>query len=314
MLEKVFWLGCNSSIEELLQFMDFRKWDQLDHDCLVNIFAKVGRGDTESFMESMLMDVPFVCKSWHKASLDPKCWERLIFPIISTSLYNTDVETEDWTCDPFLKRFVSEYRINKSFSITAFIKFMVNRSKGCATEIRLPVCASEEALKHVAASCPRLKNLSLPADVVYYKSRMIPDMIGKWKDLENLLMGSCYHDMEKIISQIGLHCKNFYFLCIPDCLVCEDAASAIAKLPNLKHIFMQNTKIERDNFVKLLKGCKNLVSLDARKCLGFDAGDKEISELASHISDFKCQGSRVFDRHSEEGKYVWFHDFVYDGY
>ncbi|KAL6218545.1 hypothetical protein ACLB2K_011755 [Fragaria x ananassa] len=228
-------------------------------------------------------------------------------------LYNTDVETEDWTCDPFLKRFLSEYRINKNFSITAFIKFVVNRSKGCATEIRLPVCVSEEALKHVAASCPRLKTLTLPSDVVYYKSRMIPDMIGKWKDLEYLLMGSCYHDMEKIISQIGLNCKNFCYLDIRDCLVTKDAALAIAKLPNLKHIVMVNIKIERVNFVRLLKGCKNLISLDARNCLGFDAGDREISKLASHISDFKCHGSRVFDRHTKEGKYIWFHDFVYDG-
>ncbi|KAL6213623.1 hypothetical protein ACLB2K_013070 [Fragaria x ananassa] len=309
MLEKAFWTGCNSSIEELLQFMDQPKWDKLDHDCLVHIFGKVGRG----FMESLLMDIPFVCKSWHKASLDPKCLESLIFPIIVTNVYNTDVETEDWTCDPFLKRFLTEFRINKNFSITAFIKFMVNRSKGCATEIRLPVCTSEEALKHVAASCPRLKTLTLPADVVYYKSRMIPDMIGKWKDLEYLLMGSCYHDMEKIISQIGLHCKNFYYLDIRDCLVTKDAALAIAKLPNLKHIVMVNTKIERVNFVRLLKGCKNLVSLDARNCLGFDAGDREISKLASRISDFKCHGSRVFDRHTKEGKYIWFHDFVYDG-
>lgn len=126
-----------------------RRWDQLDFACLVNIFGKVGRGG----MESLLLDVPFVCKSWHKASLDPNCWESLIFPIIFTSFYDSKVETEDWTSDPFLKRFVREYRINKRrFSITSFMKFMVNRSKGCATEIRLPVCASEAALKHVADS------------------------------------------------------------------------------------------------------------------------------------------------------------------
>lgn len=309
MLETVFWTGCHSSIEELLQFMGYRRWDQLDFDCLVNIFGKVGRAG----MESLLLDVPFVCKSWHKASLDPKCWESLIFPIISTNPCDTEVETEDWTFDPFLKRFVREYRIHKRrFSITAFIKFMVNRSKGCATQIRLPVCTSEAALKHVADTCPRLKNLSLPSDVVYYKSRMIPDMIGKWKHLEYLLMGSCYHDMEKIVSQISIHCKNFSELYILDCLIRKEAALAIAKLPNLKHIIMRNSKIERVDLVILLKGCKNLVSLDARNCLGFDAGDEEISKLASRISDFRCQGSRVFDRHSMEGNYIWFHDTAYD--
>ena len=47
--------------------MEGRKWEELNMDCLVNVFQRVG-------MESLLLDVSFVCKSWYKASLDPKCW------------------------------------------------------------------------------------------------------------------------------------------------------------------------------------------------------------------------------------------------
>ncbi|CAL8121701.1 unnamed protein product [Prunus armeniaca] len=43
-------------------------------DCLVKVLEKVG-------MESLLLDVPFVCKSWYyKATLNPSCWQSLIFP------------------------------------------------------------------------------------------------------------------------------------------------------------------------------------------------------------------------------------------
>ena len=35
-------------------------------DCLVKVFQKVG-------MEALLLDVPFVCKSWYEATLNPKC-------------------------------------------------------------------------------------------------------------------------------------------------------------------------------------------------------------------------------------------------
>ncbi|KAM7461809.1 hypothetical protein LguiA_029930 [Lonicera macranthoides] len=53
--------------------MEGRKWEDLDMECLSNVFDRVG-------MESLVLDVPLVCKSWYKATLDPKCWQTLIFP------------------------------------------------------------------------------------------------------------------------------------------------------------------------------------------------------------------------------------------
>ncbi|KAJ6864118.1 hypothetical protein NC651_034835 [Populus alba x Populus x berolinensis] len=53
--------------------MEERKWEDLEFYCLVNVLGRVG-------MESLLLDVPFVCKSWYRASLDPSCWKHLVFP------------------------------------------------------------------------------------------------------------------------------------------------------------------------------------------------------------------------------------------
>lgn len=112
--------------------MEGRKWEELNRDCLVNVFQKVG-------MESMLLDVPLVCKSWHKASLDPKCWEFLIFPEY--------IEPDDiWGRGPFAERFMLEFQ----FSVTAFIKFVIDRSCGHATALSLPICCTGEAFKYAA--------------------------------------------------------------------------------------------------------------------------------------------------------------------
>ncbi|XP_034199569.1 F-box/LRR-repeat protein At3g48880-like [Prunus dulcis] len=137
--------------------MDERRWEDLNIDCMVNILGRVG-------MESLLLDVPFVCKSWYRASLNPSCWERLIFPDIKSSYLEL---AENWVDYPLLQRFVHQYQIDEShFSTTAFIKFVVNRSKGHATALRLPPYASETDLKYVSDVCGDLKGVGLPADLV----------------------------------------------------------------------------------------------------------------------------------------------------
>lgn len=121
--------------------MDQRRWEDLDKDCLMNVFERVG-------MESLLLDIPFVCKSWHATSLDPSCWQSLSFPCIHRCFF---CDPEDWKFDSFLKRFVHECGINGScFSITAFIKFVVNRSGGHAKTVEIPRSCTVAALKYVA--------------------------------------------------------------------------------------------------------------------------------------------------------------------
>lgn len=128
--------------------MEGRKWEELNLDCLVNVFGRVG-------MESLLLDVPLVCKPWYKATLDPKCWEHLIFPedIKPCSAW-------DYICTPYPGRIISEYghrhyikgltEVGCPFPITAFMKFVINRSRRCATELSLSFCCCGKALKYAA--------------------------------------------------------------------------------------------------------------------------------------------------------------------
>lgn len=110
------------------QIGDRRKWEELNINCLVNVFQKVG-------METLLLDVPLVCKSWYKATLHPMCWQHLIFP-------------ENF--EAFADRIMKEYQ--KEIPITSFIKFIVNRSSRCATTLMLPYAAVKKGWSMLLSS------------------------------------------------------------------------------------------------------------------------------------------------------------------
>ncbi|XP_034694826.1 F-box/LRR-repeat protein At3g48880-like [Vitis riparia] len=255
--------------------MEGRKWEELNMDCLVNVFRRVG-------MESLLLDVPFVCKSWYKASLDPKCWEHLNFPKY--------IKPDGiWDTGPLGERLMMQYR--ESFSVTAFIKSVVARSQRHATLLRLPICCTKEALEYAANESPTLKTLDLDAVLLFKQSTIIPKLISKWKNLEMLTLGS-RRNMVEILSQISLHCNNFIKLFAPGIYVGKDEVTAmITSLPNLKYLDLKGSTIEQKNLVMILQGCKELQLLDVRDCIGFWEGNAEILELASHIPKFMCEGS-----------------------
>lgn len=143
----------------------------------------------------------------------------------------------------------------------------------------------------VVCRCPDLKVLSLPLDMKFYKSYMIPKLIGKWKHLESLSFRCCY-GMEKILREISFHCKKFCALQLIDAYICKEKAIAITLLPKIKQLILREAIIDRDNLIMILRGCKELVLLDVRDCTGFDPCDDEILKLASHISKFSCEGSK----------------------
>ncbi|XP_008222933.1 PREDICTED: F-box/LRR-repeat protein At3g48880-like [Prunus mume] len=251
-------------------------------DCLATVFEKVG-------MESLLLNIPFVCKSWYKASLSPCCWLSLDFTEILPKYYYTWVEND--SC--FVNRFVDEYRIDKMrFTVAGFMKLVIHRSKGHATFLRLPGCCTLEAFKYVADVCPGLKALCLPSEVVFLQRTMIIELIEKWENLESLSLKSRINIAE-LLSPISLHCKNFRRLDIHGASVGEDAALSIVKLvPNIEHLSLRRARIPRGSLITILRGCKKLVCLDVSGCIGFDEEDEEISKLASHITSFSCLGSR----------------------
>lgn len=115
-----------------------RRWEELDSDCLTNVFGRVG-------MESLLVDIPFVCKSWHKASHDPSCWLSIDFPNVDYYL----------SVPVLLIRFEHNYKTKEwpawsRVFLNGLVKIVIERSKGKATCLKLPGWCSKEALKLVA--------------------------------------------------------------------------------------------------------------------------------------------------------------------
>lgn len=105
--------------------MGGRKWQDLNMDCLVNVFGRVG-------LESLLCDVPFVCKSWYKATLNPQCWQCLIF------------------LDNFPVRCANEYTLKARSNAKQLIELVVSQSQKSATTLALPFYCTEEELICVA--------------------------------------------------------------------------------------------------------------------------------------------------------------------
>ncbi|KAL6146345.1 hypothetical protein ACLB2K_057026 [Fragaria x ananassa] len=298
-----------------------RRWEDLEVDCLANVFARVG-------MESLLLALPFVCKSWYATSHNPLCWKSLSFPDFEpnpmfVSVHEIDFETRKF--GPFYDKFINEYRINRTrFSITGFIKLVIKRSDGKATSLKLPGFCNEEGLRYVSETCPELRMLHLCDDLVLFKHcRVVSELIGKWKYLEHLTLGGkCGEilkqysgegsveylsksfeallafdkfsdgNLHKILVQVGIHCKNFRSLHIFETLVGEaEALAIVTMLPGLMDLTLGQSRIERDNLVMLLQGCKKLCCFNLWYCEGFEGCDPELLKLASHISEFWYKGA-----------------------
>lgn len=147
-----------------------------------------------------------------------------------------------------------------------------------------------------------MKALYLPYNQCSKYFLVIPELISKWKNLEVLVLGSLYN-MEKVLEEISLHCKEFHALCAIRVDIGRDAASAIVTfLPNIKYLHMKGANIDRESLEIILQGCKDLVRLDGRDCVGYKCDD-QLLKLASHITNFQHEGSRLFDDEDDWGDY-----------
>ncbi|GFY81611.1 hypothetical protein Acr_01g0014200 [Actinidia rufa] len=180
------------------------KWEDLDRDCLVSIFGRLG-------LESLLLDVPFVCKSWYKATRIPQSWRHLDFSKLQLH--------DSWYYDDFTSRLMDTY--------------------GIEALPELPNRCMEEALLYVADECPALRTLVLPSNVLQGPQGpqfKIKNHMSKWTNLQFLKLQRCF-DMKELLTQINIHCKNFEALAIERANIGRDEASAIVKfLPKYKGV------------------------------------------------------------------------------
>lgn len=110
--------------------MEERKWENLNEDCLANIFGRLD-------VESLLLDVPLVCKQWYRATFNPLSWQNLVFP---DDIYQSRL------LDALNRRAEA-----LTFEFSKLIKFVVGRSQGCATTFVLPeYCVCREDLIFVS--------------------------------------------------------------------------------------------------------------------------------------------------------------------
>ncbi|KAI8002732.1 F-box/LRR-repeat protein [Camellia lanceoleosa] len=259
--------------------MEGGKWEDLNMDCLVNVFGRVG-------IESLLLDIPFVCKSWFKATLSCQSWHKLDFSQISIGpwFYYDGSKSS---------RLIDKYQLKDNWAVTEFIKYVIKRSKRSATFISLPGCCTEEALIYIAEECPGLKTLMLP--LPHDHMLKIPKLISNWKSLEFLRLGNS-NQMQEFITEISIHCNNFVGLSVVSAYIWKDEASAIVTLlPNINYLSLRYASMKKENLVMILQGCKELEYVDVRDCIGFNEGDDEILKFASHIRTFKHKGSCLFD-------------------
>lgn len=262
--------------------MDERSWEDLDPDCLSNVFGRVE-------MESFLLDVPRVCKKWYRAALNPLCWRHLVFPnyLFQSTLLATD---EDG------------YRSDAN----GLIKFIGKRSQRSITSLVLPCDLTEEEHLCLAEQSPALKYLVLPGTLRF----LIPEIIRNWKNLEILRLTDMYK-IGEILSQIGLHCNNFVGLRFGASSIYNDAAQDfVNSVPkNIKYLCIRETRIQREGLVMILQSCRELIHFDVETCNGFEVDD-EILRIASHISTFIYKGGPRPKLCSD--KYIHYLYAVYD--
>ncbi|KAA8519405.1 hypothetical protein F0562_013661 [Nyssa sinensis] len=290
--------------------MEERKWEELDMDCLVNV---LGRLD----MESLILDIPFVCKSWHKASLSPLCWQHLDFSEILAPCTTRLKDKHFHVSHVWRKVNPTSNFEDEDLFVTTLIKSVITRNNKSTVSLVFPLCYPKEALIYAAEECSTLKHLVLPTDVLLFDEKFpLVSFIRKWRNLEVLGLESVTC-LEEILTQVSLHCNNFVGLDVTTTAgfgkdkaytwfdvgrvpIGKHQASAIVTLlPNIKRLILRHAILERENLVVILQGCKQLEYFDARHCLGFEADDDEILKLASHIKTFMFEGSSVKEKDSE---------------
>ncbi|XP_042472107.1 F-box/LRR-repeat protein At3g48880-like [Zingiber officinale] len=133
-----------------------------------------------TFMSSDLaVAVPFVCKSWYRASLDPSCWRRLNF---------RSLDFTPWS--PFSRAFALRYCLHSPLSFSAFLRFALHCSRGVVDQLAFPLSSavSIHDLAYASVKCLRLKALALPDNLMLEDDLRISELVRRWKDLEHLEM------------------------------------------------------------------------------------------------------------------------------
>ncbi|KAJ8505365.1 hypothetical protein OPV22_006251 [Ensete ventricosum] len=248
-------------------------------DCLVNIFRRLG-------LDDLTVSVPFVCTCWWRASLDPACWEAL------------NLRSLDFTpWSQFSRSFASRYYL-KTLSFSAFLRLVVHHSHGSASELIFPLY-SDASVHDLAYVSIKLKTLALPDKLMLEDDLRIPELIGRWKDLEQLELATKPTSFLETVAAIRHNCPRFARLKVRGLIGKEDASAIAMCLPELKQLELSGSYLTKDELAVIMSGCWKQERLTAKDCLGFQA-DEELLRLASGIHSFEHEGSKLLDDNGYE--------------
>ncbi|KAI0501375.1 hypothetical protein KFK09_016320 [Dendrobium nobile] len=233
-------------------------------------------------LEELTIVLPFVCKSWYEASLDPQCWKKLDFQGFDFSFRRK-----------FERRFDRQTGfMSATFSFPSFMKLCVDRSRGSAVEVSIPDFGSALSLQNLITAsigCPRLKVLSFSGVLQQYEKHL-PELISKWKELEILKIAQKPFSILEIFEQISINCPNFRGLHLYGLFNTTETRAIVRCMPRLKILVISGSVIFKENMMEILDGCKELEKLNVSYCAGFDV-DNEILKKASKIKKFECEGT-----------------------
>ncbi|CAL9196233.1 unnamed protein product [Musa hybrid cultivar] len=253
-----------------------RRWEDMEVDCLAHVFRKLS-------LEDLTLSVPFVCKAWLRAALDPLCWR---------SLNLRDLDFMPWS--NFTRTFTAQYALRR-FSFSGFLKLAVARSHGGAVELKfpLPFGASFRDFVYASHECPRLKTLALP-NLLLADEPQIPELVGRWKELETLEMESKPSSFLEMVRQISINCGSFSGLRMWGSIKKDDVSAVVDCLPRIKHLSLSKSYLPNEQLVEIISGCRELETLRVNSCIGFEV-DEEIVRRASGIKTFEHEGCKLFD-------------------
>ncbi|KAK8968758.1 F-box protein FBW2 [Platanthera guangdongensis] len=257
-----------------------KRWEDMELDCLVAIFSKLG-------LDDLTAAVPFVCKSWSQASADPNCRRVLDFRRLDLKPSN-----------PFARRFASQYSIPR-FTFSGFLKFAVASSRRSAFELRFsplfPPSMEVLSLASKENRCPGMKVLGLPRISVDDESQFL-NLIANWKDLELLEMDSKPAKLTEMMKLIDLHCKNLGGLKLRGWISRDEALGIADSLPKLRFLDLSGSHLSKEEILIIVDGCRELKKLKVNDCVGFEGEDEEVKKIRATAMDvFEHEGCVIGD-------------------
>ncbi|WOL10047.1 F-box/LRR-repeat protein [Canna indica] len=263
-----------------------RRWEDMPADCLVAIFQRLA-------LDDLTVGVPFVCKSWARAAREPGCWKVVDF---------RSLDLMPWS--EFPRRFVARHSSLHDFSFSALLRFVLGRARGSSSSVAelvfpLASAVSIDDLDYAAAKCPGLRRLALPDHLMLEDERRVPELVGRWKDLEELEMESKPSSFSEIVAGIGRGCRRFARLRVTGLITGEDARAVAEWLPELKCLELSKSYLTKEELEVILRGCRKLERVVVRNCLGF-AADEEVLKMGAGVKSFEHEGSKLLDDYGYE--------------